>query len=78
MTAGNLPLHLNVSGLSEVTDTVTINSCNYYSKTDHKSPLEENVILVKELRRQQELIKEIQQDHKFECEQTVVTLHASY
>lgn len=45
---------------------------SYSRKIDHhKSSLEENAILVKELQRQQELIKEMQQDHKSECEPIV-------
>ena len=43
-------------------------SCSKNTIHHYKSSLEENAILVKELRRQQELIREIQQDHKYECE----------
>ena len=47
--------------------------CCSYSKggtsyDNQKSSLEENAILIKELERQQQVIKEMQQDHKFDCE----------
>lgn len=53
---------------------------NYSKKIDHhhKSSLEENAILVKELQRQQELIKEMQQDHKSELSKMNRKLQRAY